>query len=134
MRERFDAEGRIVSGTALASHLVELTGRLRVVDLRRDATLDLLGCDDQISTSRAPGVWAAGQLLADRLVDWFGERLDGIVYRSRTTPARDANLAFFGGPAVQMRRVGLLRDQEGLLAALVAADGFLVEGWNAETR
>ncbi|MEO6885909.1 MAG: RES domain-containing protein, partial [Jatrophihabitantaceae bacterium] len=36
MRERFDSSGRIVSADDLGLHLVELTGRLQVLDLRRD--------------------------------------------------------------------------------------------------
>ena len=40
--------------SALDSHLTELTGPIHVIDLRRDQTLDALGLDDQVSTSRPP--------------------------------------------------------------------------------
>lgn len=129
MRERFDAEGRIVSTEHLDLHVVEITGTARVLDLRQDAVLDALGLDDQVSTSRAPEVWAACQELADRVQEWFGPRVDGLVYRSRTTPQRSANLAFWGHAPLQARSLGLLRDHEGLLAASVASDGFTVLGW-----
>jgi hypothetical protein len=90
MRERFDDEGRIVSTEHLRLHLVQLTGDVRVLDLRHDRNLDALGLDDQINTSRAPAVWDACQRLVDHVHDWYGDRCDGIVYRSRTTPERSA--------------------------------------------
>ncbi len=129
MRERFDADGRIVSETALTLHLIELTGAVRVLDLRHDRNLDALGVDDQISTSRAPGVWAACQRLADLVRSWYGQRCHGIVYRSRTTPERSANLAFFAHAPLRARNLGRLGTQDGLLAACVHSDGFAVEGW-----
>jgi hypothetical protein len=129
MRERFDAEGRIVSAESLGLRVVELTGRISVLDLRQERVLDALGLDDQISTSRAPGVWAACHVLTDLLDSWFGERLSGVVYRSRTTPARSANLAFLQRAPLVVRDLGALRSQEALLAACVTSDGFLVEGW-----
>jgi len=57
------------------------------------------------------------RLLADR------------VYRSRTTPERSANLAFFSHAPLTARRLGNLGDQTALLAAGVLSDGFAVEGW-----
>ena len=86
MRKSFDRDERIVSRRRMETHLVELTGAIRVLDLRRDRTLDALGLDDQINTGRAPGAWAACQQLTDLVQEWFGERCDGIVYRPRTTP------------------------------------------------
>ena len=129
MRERFDAQGRVVPATDLRLHLVQLTGTVRVLDLRLDRNLDALGLDDQVSTSRAPDQWAAGQELADLALGWFGERCDGIVYRSRTSPQRAANMAFFRHAPLQARSLGRLGQQDGLLAACVLSDGFTVEGW-----
>jgi hypothetical protein len=129
MRERFDAEGRIVSRAHLDLRLVELTGRITVLDLRHERVLDALRLDDQVSTSRAPGVWSACQVLSQRLDAWFGERLHGIAYRSRTTPQRAVNLAFLQRAPLVARDLGPLRRQEALLSASVTADGFLVEDW-----
>ncbi len=131
MRERFDGEGRIVSADQLALRLVQLTGTVKVLDLRTDRNLDALGLDDQISTSRSPDVWLACQQLADLLHDWYGDRLAGIVFRSRTTPQRSANLALFRHalPTLAARDLGPLRDQQGLLTACVLSDGFAVESW-----
>jgi hypothetical protein len=100
-----------------------------VLDLRRDATLDALGLDDQVSTSRAPGVWAAAQLLVDRVHDWFGPRCHGVVFRSRTTPQRSANCAFFAHAPLAATDLGPLRNQTQLLASCVLSDGFEVNGW-----
>lgn len=124
MRERFDRDQRMVPLSALDAHLVELVGRIQVVDLRRDQTLDALGLDDQISTSRAPDVWAACHLLIDLVQEWFGERCDGVAYRSRTTPERSANLAFFKHSPLQARDLGLLRSNNQLLLDCATADGF----------
>lgn len=129
MRERFDASGRRVRAADLDLRLVELSGEIRVLDLRQDRTLDALGLDDQISTSRAPGVWGACHLLGDRVRDWFGERCDGLVYRSRTTPQRSANLAFFAHAQLAARDLGRLGDRDDLLAACVLSDGFAIQGW-----
>lgn len=129
MRERFDAEGRVVSRAHLELRVVELTGRISVLDLRQERVLDALGLDDQVSTSRAAEVWGACHLLTDRLDSWFGQRLGGVVYRSRTTPQRSANLAFLQRAPLVARDLGPLRRQETLLAACVSGEGFLVEGW-----
>ncbi|MEO8889401.1 MAG: RES family NAD+ phosphorylase [Jatrophihabitantaceae bacterium] len=129
MRERFDNSERVVRAPDLELHLVELSGAIRVLDLRRDRTLDALGLDDQINTSRAPGVWLAGQALCDRVHEWFGERCEGIVYRSRTTPQRSANIAFFAHTPLQAHDLGRLRGRDGLLAACVLSDGFAVQDW-----
>lgn len=109
--------------------LVELTGRLQVLDLRREANLDALGLDDQISTSRAADVWTVAQELADRVDAWFGARCHGFVYRSRTTPERSANLAFGRAAPLTPRMVGRLGDLDNLLVAAVLSDGFTIESW-----
>lgn len=129
MRERFDTEQRHVRPTALSSRLVRLTGTLRVVDLRRDRTLDALGLDDQINTGRAAGVWSACHVLIDLIAEWFGERCDGLVYRSRTTPERSANLAFFAHAPVQAQDLGSIREQDALLIDCITRDGFAIQGW-----
>lgn len=129
MRERFDDTARVVSVADLGLELVELTGTIRVLDLRSERNLDALGLDDQISTGRSPGVWAACQHLADLTGSWYGERCQGIVYRSRTTPQRSANLAFFAHAPLRAARLGPLGAQHGLLAACVLSDGFAVQGW-----
>jgi len=129
LRERFDRDGRRLAVSHLDLTLVELVGAIRVLDLRRDDTLDALGLDDQISTSRAPGPWAAGQHLVDLVHDWFGERCHGLVYRSRTTPQRSANIAFFAHAALTPRSLGALRDQGTLIDSCILTDGFDVRGW-----
>jgi hypothetical protein len=129
MRERFDAEGRVVSAAHLDLRVVQLVGAVTVLDLRQERVLDALGLDDQVSTSRAPGVWSACHVLSDRLHGWFGDRLHGVVYRSRTTPQRAANLAFVQRAPLARRDLGPLRRHELLLAACVTSEGFLIEGW-----
>jgi hypothetical protein len=129
MRERFDEQRRRLRPVDLDLVLVELTGTIRVVDLRRDSTLDALALDDQISTSRAPDVWSACQQLIDRLHDWFGDRCGGVVYRSRTTPEHSANLAFFRAAPLTARSLGTLRDQPTLIDSCILTDGFDVRGW-----
>jgi hypothetical protein len=129
MRETFDATGRIVSPSELDLHLVELSGALSVIDLRHDRTLDVLRLDDQINTSRSPGVWRACHQLTDLVQDWFGERCHGIVYRPRTSPQRGASLVFFEHTPLVATDLGRLGDNEGLLAACVLSDGFTVMGW-----
>lgn len=129
MRERFDGSARIVGIPELDLRLVELTGAVSVLDLRREQNLDALGLDDQVSTARSPEVWAGCQLLVDRVHEWFGLRCHGLVYRSRTTPERSANLAFFEHAPLTARDLGPLGDQEALLASCVLSDGFAVQGW-----
>ena len=129
MRERFDADGRIVSAGQLGLHLIELTGTVRVLDLRHERNLDALRLDDQINTSRAPGVWSAGQRLADLVADWYGERCHGIVYRPRTTPQRSATIAFFQHAPLTARILGPLATRHELLTACVLSDGFTIEAW-----
>jgi hypothetical protein len=129
MRERFDHQRRRVRATDLELFLIELRGSVRVLDLRRDHILDALGLDDQVSTSRARDVWAACQLLVDLVQEWFGERCDGLVYRSRTTPERSANLAFFAHAPLAPARCTVLREEAALLDSCILNDGFEVMGW-----
>jgi hypothetical protein len=129
MRERFDEQGRIVTAAELRLRLVELTGVVRVLDLRLDRNLDALRIDDQINSSRAPEVWSACQRLTDLVGDWYAERCHGIVYRSRTTPQHSANIAFFSSAPLRTRDRGVLQRNEALLTACVHSDGFTIEEW-----
>lgn len=129
MRERFDGSGRIVAIDDLDLRLVELTGAVSVLDLRREQNLDALGLDDQVSTARSPEVWATCQSLVDQVHEWFGARCHGLVYRSRTTPQRSANFAFFDHATLVPRDLGPLGEQEPLLASCVLSDGFAIQGW-----
>lgn len=54
----------------------------------------MLDVDDRISTGREDNVWEACHRLADAARGWWDD-LDGLVYRSRTTPGTSVNLAFF---------------------------------------
>ncbi|HZD65310.1 MAG TPA: RES domain-containing protein [Acidimicrobiales bacterium] len=95
-RERYVASGRYIPSDHRDHHLVRLvtTRRLGVLDLRTEANLDALDVDDRISTAHDPEVWEASHHLADAVHRWWDD-LDGLVYRSRTTPASAVNLAFF---------------------------------------
>lgn len=95
-----------------------------MLDLRTEANLDALDVDDGISTSRAPDVWTACHALTDAIRRWWDD-LDGLVYRSRTTPATSTNVAFFlldGLQTTSMR----LRDCHGELDDLVLRHGFTI--------
>ena len=93
-RERYLDTGRYVPAGHADHHVVELvaTRPFRVLDLRNEAKLDRLGLDDRISTSHEPAVWSAAQELARRARRWW-DRIDGIVYRARTTPSSTSNVA-----------------------------------------
>lgn len=95
-RERYLATGRYIPADHAGHHLVRLEARraLRVLDLRTEANLDALGLDDRVSTSLEAPVLAVCHQLADAIRGWW-DQIDGIVYRSRTTPTTSANLAFF---------------------------------------
>jgi hypothetical protein len=95
-RERYLDTGRYIPASHAAHHVVRIeAGRpFRVLDLRNEHKLDLLGLDDRISTGHEPKVWAAAQLLATRAHGWW-DRIDGIVYRARTTPSSTSNVAFW---------------------------------------
>jgi hypothetical protein len=74
------------------------TRRFSVLDLRTEANLHALDADDRVNTSHEPDVWDACHRLADAIRDWWPD-LDGIAYRSRTTPATSTNIAFFAADA-----------------------------------
>lgn len=126
-RERFADEGRRVSAAHASDHLVEISGRLRVLDLRNEQTLDVLRLDDEINVGRDARVLAAGQLLSDRLAAWYGDSLHGLLYRSRTTPSASPNLAFFPTAPTSLVDHGPLGRRTATLARLVLRERFAVE-------
>ena len=126
-RERFADEDRRVSAAHATDHLVEITGRLRVLDLRNEHTLDLLRIDDEANVGRAPRVLHATQALSDRLVEWYGESLHGVLYRSRTTPSASPNLAFFAGAPIAAIDHGPISGRTATLVRLILRDRFAVE-------
>lgn len=95
-RERYVDTGLLIPADHDHQLLIRLitTRRFRVIDLRTESNLHALDADDRISTSHEPRVWKAGHRLADAARTWWPD-LDGIVYRSRTTPATSANVAFW---------------------------------------
>jgi len=130
-RERCADARRVIHAGEWDTQVVRLTGRVRVLDLRTESVLDALGLDDEISTGRDPRVLRASRVLCARLVAWYGPRLHGVVYRSRTTPASSANLAFFSATPLVARAVGTVGEFDELLTALIVDDGFRVDlaGW-----
>lgn len=93
-RERYLETGLFIPVDHDEHLLVRLiTTRLfRVLDLRTESNLNALEVDDR--TSHEPDVWQACHRLADAVRSWWPD-LDGIVYRSRTTPATSTNVAFW---------------------------------------
>lgn len=126
-RERFSDEGRRISRPHGEDHLGEISGKLRVLDLRSEHNLDLLHLDDEANVGRDLRVLRTTQLLADRLVEWFGDSLHGVLYRSRTTPSASPNLAFFSGAPTTVIDRGRLSDRTATLARLILRDRFAVE-------
>ena len=95
-RERYLDDGLYIPKDHAGHFLTHLvtTRPFRVLDLRTEANLDALDVDDQISTSHHLPVQTACHELADAARRWW-EDLDGLVYRSRTTPMKSVNIAFF---------------------------------------
>jgi len=126
-RERYLDTGRFIPAAHAHHHVVELvaTRSFRCLDLRNEATLDLLGLDDRISTSHEPALWAAGQLLGERAQGWAGA-IDGIIYRARTTPSSTANVAFWA-PDVFCASARSLQDCAEELDELVLRRDFTVD-------
>jgi hypothetical protein len=95
-RERYLDSGRYIPADHAGHHVVELVASrpFRVLDLRNEQKLDLLGLDDRISTSHEPGVWSVAHRLAERARGWW-DRIDGIAYRARTTPSSTSNIAIW---------------------------------------
>ncbi len=95
-RERYLTSGRYIPADHADHCLVrlELIRPGRVLDVRTEANLDALGVDDRISTGREVEVLHACHQLSVAAREWWPD-LDGLIYRSRTTPETSANLAFF---------------------------------------
>lgn len=125
-RERYLDTGRYIPADHAAHHLVRLVNErpLRVLDLRTEANLDALDVDDQISTGHHPRVLATAHRLADAVRSWWDE-LDGIVYRSRTTPETSVNVAFFSLDGLAATTTPLA-DAGDVLDDLVLTAGFTV--------
>jgi hypothetical protein len=113
-RERYLDSGRYIPAAHAGHHVVTLvaTRSFRVLDLRREEKLDLLDLDDRISTSHEPRVWETAQLLAQRAHGWW-DRIDGLVYRARTTPSSTSNLAIWSidGCTTTSRPLGECTDE-----------------------
>jgi hypothetical protein len=125
-RERYAEKNRYIwreHGEHFVTRLVA-TRPLRIVDLRTEANLDALGVDDRISTGREDKVWTACHDLVDAMRRWSPD-LDGLVYRSRTTPATSTNVAFFSLEGLAATST-LLRDCGAELHDLVLTHGFTV--------
>ncbi len=126
-REKYRGTGLLIPADHAEQHLVRLVAsrRLRVFDVRVEANLYVLAADDQISTGQHAAVWDTCHELADRSRVWWDE-LDGIVYRSRTTPATSANLAFFAADAFDIDS-WTLESRPDVLTDLVLRHGFTVD-------
>lgn len=124
-RERHRDTGSYVPADHAGHWLVTLTGGVRAVDLRSERTLDALGLDDRVSTSYERGVVANAQRLTDAAVSWWGERVQGIAYRSHTTPESSLNLAFFEWTPLEAE-ARRFADAGDLLDELIVAHGFTV--------
>jgi hypothetical protein len=103
---------------------------LRVLDLRTEANLDVLGIDDQINTGQHPKVWDTCHWLADAVKRWWPEpdALDALVYRPRTTPETSINYAFFALDPFSFESWPLA-ERTDTLTNLVLRHGFTV-GWD----
>lgn len=100
---------------------------MRVLDLRSEQTLEVLRLDDEANVGRDPRVLRTTQLLSDRLVDWYGDALHGLLYRSRTTPSASPNLAFFDAAPIELSDRGPLAGRTATLARLIIRERFAVE-------
>ena len=127
-REKYLDSGLYIPADHRTHQLVRLVAArdLRVFDLRTEKNLDVLHLDDQISTGQHPAVWDACHRLSDAVRGWWND-LDAVVYRSRTSPATSANVAFFAAEAFHSESWPLA-DRVDVLAGLVVAHGFTV-GW-----
>ena len=94
-RERYRLTGSMIPSDHAAHYLVRLVAarHLRVLDLRTEKNLDILGVDDQINTGQHPDVWDTCHRLADAVKRWWPapDALDALVYRPRTTPETSVN-------------------------------------------
>ena len=125
-RERYRDSGSLIPADHATHSLVTLTGRVRVLDLRQESVLDELLLDDQISTARSDPWWEATHRLTDSARRWWGDHVQGIAYRSRTTPETSVNLAFFAHAPLAGVSVPL-RTRSDLLDRLILTRGFTVD-------
>lgn len=128
-RERYLATGRYVPADHRSHRIVRLEALrpLRILDLRTEANLDALGVDDRISTGREGEVWRTAHRLSDAARRWWSD-LDGLLYRSRTTPSSSVNLAFFGLEPFRYESRDM-HEADDLLTDLVLSHGFTF-GWD----
>lgn len=131
-RERYRPTGLMIPADHAAHRLVRLVAarHLRVLDLRTEANLDVLGIDDQINTGQHPDVWDTCHRLADAVKHWWDESfaVDALVYRARTAPETSVNYAFFALDAFATESWPLA-GRADVLADLVLRHGFTV-GWD----
>lgn len=131
-RERYRPTGLAIPADHAGHQLVRLVAarHLRVLDLRTDANLDVLGVDDQINTGQHPDVWDTCHRLADAVMRWWpgSDALDALVYRPRSTPETSVNYAFFSLDAFRCQSWPLA-DRVDVLTNLVLHHGFTV-GWD----
>jgi hypothetical protein len=125
-RDRYRDSGSLIPADHATHSFVTLTGRIRVLDLRQERVLDALLLDDQISTSRSDPWWDAAHRLTDAVQQWWGDYVQGIVYRSRTTPETSTNLAFFRHAPLHGTSAPLATRPD-LLDRLVLTRGFAVD-------
>ncbi len=97
-----------------------------MLDVRNEDVFDALELDDQISTSRADPWFEAAHRLTDAVRAWWGDHIEGIAYRPRTTPETSTNLAFFEHAPLAGTSMPLA-DCTELLDRLVLARGFTID-------
>jgi hypothetical protein len=130
-RERYRPTGLMIPADHAEHRLVRLVAarHLRVLDLRTESNLDVLGIDDQISTGQHDDVWATCHRLADAVKRWWPstDALDAVVYRPRTTPETSINYAFFALEPFAFESWPLA-GRTDVLTDLVLRHGFTI-GW-----
>ena len=126
-RERYRASGLFVPADHARQHLVQLVPKrdLCAFDLRAQQNLDVLDLDDQISTGQHPAVWDTCHRLVDAARAWWDD-LDAIIYRSRPTPTRSVNVAFFSTDAFRAQS-WVFVEREDIVVDLVLRHGFTVD-------
>jgi hypothetical protein len=125
-RERYRDTGSYIPPDHAGHYLVTLTGELRVVDLRREGTLDALELDDRSSTGHEREIWEAAHGLNDLVRQWWGDAVHGVAYRPRTTPETSTNVAFFRHAPLRGRSIRLDRARR-LTDELVVGYGFTID-------
>ena len=130
-RESYRPTGLMIPADHADHQLVRLVAarHLRVLDLRTEANLDVLGVDDQINTGQHPDVWDTCHRVADAVKRWWPEpdALDALVYRPRTTPETSINYAFFALDPFTFESWPLA-GRTDVLTNLVLHHGFTI-GW-----